>query len=521
MIFRSRFPDVVIPEVGLAEFVIGRAAEFGDRPALIDGPTGRTVTYAGLARTVRALAAGLAQRGFGKGDVLAVYSPNLPEYAAVLHAVAMLGGITTTVNPLYTERELKEQLTDAGARVLITVPPLLERASEAARQAGLKDVVVFGEAPGATSFASLLQSGDAVPSVSIAPRTDVVVMPYSSGTTGLPKGVMLTHHNLVANILQSEALFPVEMERVIAVLPFYHIYGLTVLLNISLHRGDTVITMPRFDLEQFLQLMQQHAVTRAYLVPPIVLALAKHPLVEKYNLSSLRSINSGAAPMGDNIEQATGDRLHTFVAQGYGLTETSPVVSTTPVDPALRRGGSAGLLIPNTECKVVDPASGAELEANQQGEVCVRGPQVMKGYLNQPAATAAMLEPDGWLHTGDIGMVDQDGYLFIVDRLKELIKYKAFQVAPAELESLLLKHPAVADAAVIPHPDAEAGEVPKAFVVMKGQASPEELMAFVNGQVAPFKKIRLLEVVDQIPKSPAGKILRRTLIERERSHASA
>jgi acyl-CoA synthetase (AMP-forming)/AMP-acid ligase II len=267
--------------------------------------------------------------------------------------------------------------------------------------------------------------------------------------------------------------------------------------------------------------MQQHNVTRAYLVPPIVLALAKHPLVDKYKLGSLRSINSGAAPLGENIEQACENRLHCFVAQGYGLTETSPVVSTTPLDPAMRRAGSAGLLIPNTECKVVDPATGAELDANQQGEVWVRGPQVMKGYLNNPAATAAMLEPDGWLHTGDIGMVDQDGYLFIVDRLKELIKYKGFQVAPAELESLLLKHPAVADAAVIPQPDEEAGEVPKAFVVMKGAATPEEVMAFVNGQVAPFKKIRQLEVVSEIPKSPAGKILRRTLIERERSHAGA
>ena len=521
MIFRSRFPDVEIPEVSLAEFVIGKAAGYGDRPALIDGPSGRTVTYAALANTVRALAAGLKQRGFGKGDVFAVYSPNLPEYAAVLHAVAMLGGITTTVNPLYTARELGEQLADAGASFLITVPPLLERAREASRQAGLKEIFVFGEATEATSFASLLEARGSVPKVSIAPRTDVVVMPYSSGTTGLPKGVMLTHYNLVANICQTEPLFPAEIERVIAVLPFYHIYGLTVLLNISLHRGDTVITMPRFDLEQFLQLLQQHAVTRAYLVPPIVLALAKHPLVEKFNLSSLRSINSGAAPLGGNVEQACGDRLSCFVAQGYGLTETSPVVSTTPIDPAVRRPGSAGLLIPNTECKVVDPASGAELEANQQGEVCVRGPQVMKGYLNQQAATAAMLEPDGWLHTGDIGMVDEDGYLFVVDRLKELIKYKGFQVAPAELESLLLKHPAVADAAVIPQPDAEAGEVPKAFVVMKGSASPEELMAFVNGQVAPFKKIRQLEVVSEIPKSPAGKILRRTLIERERSHAGA
>src|SRR5207253_3649030 len=259
MIFRSRFPDVEIPEVSLAEFVIGHAAEFGDRPALIDGPSGRIVTYAALAGTVRALAAGLAQRGFGKGDVFAIYSPNLPEYAAVLHAVAMLGGITTTVNPLYTARELGEQLADAGASFLITVPPLLERAREASRQAGVKDVFVFGEATEATSFASLLQAGGTVPKVSIAPRTDVVVMPYSSGTTGLPKGVMPTHYNLEANNCQTEPPSP-ELERVIAVLPFYHIYGLTVLLNISLHHGDTVITMPRFDLEQFLQLMQRHAV---------------------------------------------------------------------------------------------------------------------------------------------------------------------------------------------------------------------------------------------------------------------
>ncbi|TMD07406.1 MAG: 4-coumarate--CoA ligase family protein [Chloroflexi bacterium] len=520
MIFRSRFPDVEIPDVGLAEFVVGRSATYGDKPALIDGPSGRTLSYADLARAVQRMAVGLARRGFHKGDVLAVYSPNLPEYAVVLHGVATLGGIATTVNPLYTSRELAEQLADARASFLITVPPLLERALEATRESPVKEVFVFGEAPGATPFASLLEAGGTPPSTAIDAKADVVVLPYSSGTTGLPKGVMLTHRNLVANICQTEAVFPAEAERVIAVLPFYHIYGLTVLLNISLHRGDTIVTMPRFDLEQFLGLMQDHAITRAYLVPPIVLALAKHPVVSRYDLRSLVSINSGAAPLDGSVEQACADRLGCFVAQGYGLTETSPVVSTTPVDPARRRPGSAGLLIPNTECKVVDPGSGAELGANQQGEVWVRGPQVMTGYLNQPAATAAMLGPDGWLHTGDIGSVDQDGYLFIVDRLKELIKYKGFQVAPAELEGLLLKHPAVADAAVIPCPDADAGEVPKAFVVLKGPATPEELMDFINRQVAPYKKVRELELVTEIPKSPAGKILRRTLVERERARAS-
>jgi acyl-CoA synthetase (AMP-forming)/AMP-acid ligase II len=518
MIFRSPYPDVDIPDVSLPAFVLGRAAALGNRPALIDGPTGRSVSYADLVTGVRQAAANLARRGFHKGDVFAIYSPNLPEYAVALHGVATLGGIATTANPLSTARELALQLENAGASYLVTIPELLDRALEATSRSPVKEVFVFGEAAGATPFASLMQGSDPVPAVAIDPRTDLVALPYSSGTTGLPKGVMLTHRNLVANIVQTSAVVQAEEgERSIAVLPFYHIYGFTVLLNISLYQGVTIVTMPRFDLELFLRLMQDYAITRANVVPPIILALAKHPLVARYDLHALLSVNSGAAPLDAAVEQACGDRLKCFVAQGYGLTETSPVVSTTPIDPARRRGGSAGLLIPNTECKVMDPVSGAELGPGAQGEVWIRGPQVMTGYLNHPEATAAMLDADGWLRTGDIGSVDADGYLFVVDRLKELIKYKGYQVAPAELEGLLLTHPAVADAAVIPSPDIEAGEVPKALVVLKGAVTPEELMAFVNGQVAPYKKIRQLVVVNQIPKSPSGKILRRVLVEQERT----
>jgi acyl-CoA synthetase (AMP-forming)/AMP-acid ligase II len=457
-----------------------------------------------------------------KGDVFAIYSPNLPEYAVALHAVATLGGIATTANPQSTPRELASQLNDAHAKYLVTTPELLDHALEATRQAPVEEVFTFGEAAGATPFAALMDGTDAVPSVLIDPDKDVVALPYSSGTTGLPKGVMLTHRNLVANVLQTSAVVQAsEGERSIAVLPFYHIYGFTVLLNISLYQGVTIVTMPRFDLELFLRLMQDYAITRANVVPPIVLALAKHPLVGRYDLHALLSINSGAAPLDASVEQACSDRLKCFVAQGYGLTETSPVVSTTPVEPLSRRGGSAGLLIPNTECKVIDPASEAELGPGQQGEVRVRGPQVMLGYLNHPEATAAMLDADGWLRTGDIGSVDADGYLYVVDRLKELIKYKGYQVAPAELEGLLLTHPAVADAAVIPSPDLEAGEVPKALVVLKGAVTPEQLMAFVNDQVAPYKKIRQLEVVSAIPKSPSGKILRRVLVEQERTRTGS
>ena len=519
MIVKSPYPDVEIPNTPLAEFVLARAQDLGSKPALIDGPSGRVLTYKDLADAVHRVAGSLARRGFRKGDVFAIYSPNLPEYAIALHAVASLGGIISTVNPLYTPRELANQLADSGASYLLTVAPLLEAAREATRESAVKELFVFGETEGATPFASLLQGDGRVPSVTIDPD-DVVALPYSSGTTGLPKGVMLTHRNLVANILQTSAVVQATKgERTMAVLPFYHIYGFTVLLNISLYQGVTIVTMPRFDLELFLKIMQDYGITRANLVPPIILALAKHPIVDKYKLGSLLSINSGAAPLDASVELACAERLSCFVAQGYGLTETSPVISATPVDPAQHRPGSAGLLLPNTESKVMDPVSGAELESGAQGEIWVRGPQIMKGYLNNPEATAGMLGPDGWLRTGDVGSVDPDAYLWVVDRVKELIKYKGLQVAPAELEGLLLKHPAVADAAVIPVPDAEAGDIPKAFVVLKRPAPADEIQAFVNEQVAPYKKIRLIEVVDQIPKSPSGKILRRVLIDRERQQA--
>lgn len=522
MIFRSPDPDVVIPETSLPAFVFQRAAELADKPAIIDGPSGRTLTYRQLAGAIRLAAAGLAARGFQKGDVFAIYSPNLPEYAVAFHAVATLGGVNTTINPLYTVHELTHQLKDAGAKYLLTIPQFLDKALEAAQAANLREVFVFGEAPGATPFADLLKNDGHLPTVTLNPTQDLVVLPYSSGTTGLPKGVMLTHHNLVANIAQVNGvdygrLKVTEKDTVIGILPFFHIYGMVVIMNYAFFVGATVVTMPRFDMEQFLQLIQKYRITFAHLVPPIILGLAKHPLVDQYDVSSLRGIISGAAPLSGELEQACSQRLNCLVSQGYGMTEASPVTHTRTDQPDVVKPGSIGPAIPNTEVKLVDVATGAELGPNEQGEVLIRGPQIMQGYLNNPQATANTLDRAGWLHTGDIGYADEDGYFYIVDRLKELIKYKGLQVAPAELEAVLLTHPAVADAAVIGIADEEAGEVPKAFVVLKGATNADTLMRYVAEQVAPYKKLRQLEIVQQIPKSASGKILRRLLLEQERA----
>jgi acyl-CoA synthetase (AMP-forming)/AMP-acid ligase II len=521
-VLRSPFPDVEIPAQTLTEHVLGAAPALGDKPAIVDAATGRTITFADLARQVRTAAAGLAGLGFTKGDVFAHYSPNVPEYAVAFHAVATVGGVNTTANPLVTVDELAAQLGDCGARLMVTVPQLLDTALAAARRAGVEEVFVYGEAPGATPFATLLEASGEPPAVEIDPAEDLVALPYSSGTTGMPKGVMLTHRNLVANICQMRAPHRTRPDDVvIAALPFFHIYGMVVILNIGLARGATLVTMARFDLEAFLRALQDHRVTRAYVVPPIALALAKHPLVDEFDLSSIRVMLSGAAPLGADLEEACSRRLGCGIVQGYGMTEASPVTHVVPDAEAGRAPGSVGYLVPSTECRIVGIGTEEDVPAGEVGELWIRGPQVMKGYLNNPDATAYTVDDDGWLRTGDIGRVDENGRFWIVDRLKELIKYKAYQVAPAELEAILVGHPAIADAAVIPVPDEEAGEAPKAFVVASAPITPEEVAAYVAARVAPYKKLRAVELLDEIPKSPSGKILRRLLREREATAAAA
>lgn len=519
MIYKSPYPDVTIPDVPLQDFLFEHAATFADKAALIDGPTGRQLTYGQLVSAVRRTAAGLAARGFGKGDVLAIYSPNVPEYAIAFFGVATAGGINTTVNPLYTAEELRRQLLDSRATFLVTVPQVLDKATQAIGGTTVREIFVFGEAEGATPFATLATCDGPVPVVEIDPREDLVALPYSSGTTGLPKGVMLTHHNLVSNLCQTDSVEQLsDKEVLIGILPFYHIYGMVVIMSGALRAGGTIVTMPRFDLEQFLELLQTHAVTMAYLVPPIVLQLAKHPLVDNYDISALRNILSGAAPLPEPVARACIERHGLMLRQGYGLTETSPVTHANGRDREIKHD-SVGVALPNTEYRTVDLSTGDDAGTDGLGEVWIRGPQVMKGYLNNPEATRDMLDEEGWLHTGDIGYADSDGYLFVVDRVKELIKYKGLQVAPAELEGVIQAHPEVADVAVIPVPDTEAGEIPKAFVVRKPNVAvtAEAIMAYVADRVSSHKKVREVEFIDAIPKVPSGKILRRELRDRDRA----
>lgn len=524
MVIRSPYPDVEIPNVTLTDFVLGRARERGEKPAITCGVTGRSYTYRQLADVVPRAAAGFHARGIRKGSVVGIVSPNCPEYAIAFLAVASLGATCSTVNPIATAEEIGAQFADSAAQMLITVPALLEKCQAARTKAStVQEIVVFGDAEGARPFQSLLEPGDAAPAVSIDPATDVVALPYSSGTSGIPKGVMLTHRNLIANLCQTQSTTKMltEEDRVIGVLPFFHIYGMVVIMLGALVEGATIITMPRFDLEQFLDVMSKHRITYGNVVPPIILALAKHPLVDKYDLSSLRTLFSGAAPLSDDLAGSCAKRLKVNVRQGYGLTETSPVTHFHPIESDVVKYGSVGPPVPNTACRLVNPETGIDVPEGERGEMWIQGPQVMKGYLNKPDATAACLTSDGWFKTGDVATVDGDGWFAIVDRVKELIKYKGLQVAPAELEAVLLSHPAIADAAVIPVADDEAGEVPKAFVVLRGELTPEAIMAYVAAHVSPYKKVRIVEITDAIPKSPSGKILRRLLVEKERAAARA
>ncbi len=513
IIHKSPLPEVEIPNVSIGEFILREADRVPDRLALVDGPSGRSYTYGQLKGMIHAFAGGLAARGLGKGDTIALMAPNIPEYAIVFHGAAVAGVAVSTINPTYTADEVRFQLNDSQARLLVTIGLFYDTAKAAVEGTNVTDISIIGEPiEGTIAFTELF--GPPIAQVEIDPATQIVVLPYSSGTTGLPKGVMLTHRNLVANLAQVEDALEVEDgEVVLAVLPFFHIYGMQVLMNEFLSRGSTIVTLPRFDLEQALGIIQDKKITRFFAVPPIVLALAKHPLVDQYDLSSLKQVFSGAAPLSAELGQEAAARIDCDVVQGFGMTELSPV---SHISPAGRdKPGTVGITAPNTESRIVDPETGEDQGVGGVGELWVRGPQVMMGYLNNPTATEITIDSEGWLKTGDIATIDSEGFVSIVDRLKELIKYKGFQVAPAELEAFLLTHPDIADAAVIGVPDVEAGEIPRAYVVRKPgtEVTAADITAFMEGHVATYKVIYDVLFIDEVPKSASGKILRRMLRE--------
>lgn len=490
-VFASRHAPLGPLRASLPESVLAYARRSPRATALVDGPSGDRIDYGELADRSRSVAAGLAACGFGSGDVLGIRAPNAPSWAELCLGSMLAGGAVTGVHPAATEDEAAAQLRDAGATIVVT-----------------------GDSP-------IPRAGGPPPQIRLEPGS-LALLPYSSGTTGRPKGVMLTHRNLAASAAQLRRMLGFKpRDVVLAVAPLAHVMGFLVTFAAPLTAGATVVTIPRFDLGGALSLVERHRVSVIVVPPPVMAALARHPEVDRHDLSSLELVVSGGAPLGAELHRAVAARLpHAVVGQGYGLSETAVGVS----GPDRRTGtlpGSVGTLMPSTELRVVDPDSGLDAEPGTPGELWVRGPQVMSGYLNAPEATAEILTPDGWLRTGDLGRVDGDGNLFVVDRLKELIKVNALQVAPAELEDLLLRRPEILDAAVIPRPDEHTGEAPLAVVTTRERLDPDVLMAWVAEQVAPHKRIRHVRFVDEIPRTPAGKILRRRLVQDDRERAAA
>lgn len=507
-----------IPELTVPRFIRQQTQLWPDAVALVEAASGRELTYAALDRMIGRIAAGLSAHGFKAGDTLLMYAPNLPEWPVMALGAMAAGGVMSGANPGYGVADLAHQMRDAGSRFVCTVPSLLAAVREAAALAGCEHIVLIGgDAPGTIGWDSLLACTGPEPEVPNDPDA-IAAVPYSSGTTGLAKGVLLTHRTIVANVWQCNQTDADQAIGVaLAFLPMFHIFGLTVVTLCGLARGNKLVTLPRFEPESFLQAIVKYRVNRLAVVPPVLQFLATHPLVDQYDLSSIESIGCGGAPLGADLQQKAATRLKCAVFQGFGMTESSGVVAAC--DPRHQRIGASGRLLPGTEARIVDPVSGGNMPAGEAGELWFHGPQAFKGYLNQPEPTRATITRDGWVQTGDIGFIDADGYLFITDRLKELIKVKGFQVAPAELEALLATHPAVADVTVIGRLDERAGEVPVAYVVPRGALEIGALKAWLAERVVPYKQLADVVICEAIPKSPSGKILRRIVRQMDAQRA--
>ncbi|KAF6138514.1 hypothetical protein GIB67_022548 [Kingdonia uniflora] len=521
IIFRSKLPDIHIPNhLPLHSYCFENISAFSSRPCLINGGTGDVHTYADVELASRKVASGLNKFGIKQGEVIMLLLPNCPEFVYVFLGASYIGATTTTANPFYTPTDISKQVKASNAKLIIT------QACYVPKMKDLDVTIMCIDAPleNCLHFSELTQCGDdkpELPDVDISPD-DAVALPYSSGTTGLPKGVMLTHKSLVTSVAQqvdgeNPNLYIHSEDVVLCVLPLFHIYSLNSVLLCGLRVGAAILIMQKFEIITLMDLVQKYKVTVAPIVPPIVLAIAKCPVVDNYDLSSIRTIMSGAAPMGKELEDTVRAKIPSAkLGQGYGMTEAGPVLSMCLAfakQPFEIKSGSCGTVVRNAEIKIIDPDTSAFLPRNQPGEICIRGAQIMKGYLNDPEASERTIDKEGWLHTGDIGYIDDDDEIFIVDRLKELIKYKGFQVAPAELEAILLTHPEISDAAVVSMKDDDAGEVPIAFVVRANgyKITEDEIKQFITKQVVFYKRLNRVFFIEAIPKAPSGKILRKEL----------
>ncbi|GAB7332802.1 hypothetical protein MBLNU13_g04531t2 [Cladosporium sp. NU13] len=536
MPIESPYPPITVPEVDVWTYYLERPdREYPDGHVLfVDVATGKKLTFNQIRTAGEHFGKGLQEKWrWRKGDVLATVSPNTIDLVPATFGALRVGGVICPLNFLYTVDELVSQLKPSKAKGLITNVACLHVVREAASRVGLPldRILLVGDADpkiAVPHFTSLRGSSRTVENVAINPKEDLAYLVYSSGTTGLPKGVMLTHNNIVANSIQIASAEGPDIthwrkDRSLGFLPMYHIYGVAVLMLSPLHRGVTTYIMRAFNLPEFCRVIEQEAITVAYIVPPVALALAKAPVVSKFNLSSLRFMHSSAAPTSTEIIVAVNDRLRVPIRQGYGLSEAAPGVSSQRSSAWNVPIGASGRLVPSMSAKFA-LENGKEAAPGSEGEIRLKGPNIFKGYYNNLEATANSFDSEGWYHTGDVGRADDQGNIYITDRLKDLIKYNGFQVAPAQLEDLLLGHAAVADVAVIGvYSEKRATELPRAYVVVadghKGNKKlAETLQHWLNERVSPHKKLRGgVRFVDAIPKSNAGKILRRVLLEQARS----
>ena len=512
---------------------------------------GRRTSYRSLLDVVKRLAGGLVRLGLNKGDRVAIMLPNCPQVVATYYGVLWAGGTVVMVNPLYTASELVVQLKDSGARFMIALDLVYPRVAEVFGETDLEKVITTGiqerlpfplsilyrlklrrdgnavkvpENEWTLSYSTLLSTGRLEDPVPVAPRDDLALLQYTGGTTGTPKAVMLTHFNLVANCRQIAPLYPhtgTERPTILGVLPFFHVYGMTTVMNYGIMSGARIILQPRFEVEKVLKAIQKDKPDLFPGVPAMYVAINNYPGVERFRLGSVKWCLSGAAPLPGEVketfERLTGGRL----VEGYGLSEASPVTHANPLE-GVQRSGSIGLPLPDTDCRITDLESGEAIPTGEVGELRVRGPQVMQGYWKQPAETNASLD-EGWLRTGDVARMDDDGYFYIVDRKKEMVIVSGYNVYPREVEEVLHDHPAVVEGAVIGVPDAQRGEVVKAFVVSKvgAEVSADEIIGWCRERLAAFKVPREVEFVSELPKSLIGKVLRRVLAEREQSKRAA